>query len=126
MDQQSQHSLIVFAHGARDPAWGQSLERLAQLIAQRHPSLTVRVAYLELQTPTLEDAIDELAAQHDFIAVLPVFWAANGHVVQTLPRALKAAQKRHAHCRFSALPVLSELPGMLPFIAEAATSALRK
>lgn len=118
-------ALIVFAHGARDPAWGRSLEQLAQLIAQRHPALAVRVAYLELQTPTLEAAIDELAANRDFLAVLPVFWAANGHVVQTLPRALEAAHARHPHCRFHALPVLSELPGMLPFIAEAATSALR-
>lgn len=114
--------LVLFAHGARSDAWRAPLDRLAHLIAQRAPSLAVRTAFLELQTPDLATAIDELARSCDHISVLPVFWAAAGHVNMALPKALQAAQARHPECTFNALPPLSELPGLLDFLADTAVA----
>lgn len=117
--------LVLFAHGARDPAWGRALHELAQLITERNAALAVRVAYLELQSPTLDTALDELALTCERITVLPVFWAAAGHVTQALPAALAHARTRHPTRTFHALPTLSELPGLLAFVADAAINSAR-
>lgn len=119
----SQNSgLILFAHGARDPAWGQPLHELARRITQRRPGLPVRVAYLELQSPDLGAAIDDLASGCGRIVVLPVFWAASGHVAQALPALLAAARARHPTLAVEALPTLSELPGLLDHVADVAAT----
>ncbi len=118
------HGLILFAHGARDPAWAQPLHELARLVAERNSALAVRVAFLELQPPGLSAALDELAATCTHITVLPVFWAAAGHVANELPALLASARTRHPALTFKVLPPLSELPGLLAFVADAAVAAL--
>jgi sirohydrochlorin cobaltochelatase len=112
--------LILFAHGARSAAWSRPLEALEREFAAAVPDRTLRSAFLELQQPDLPTVIDELAATHDRIDVLPVFWAAGGHVARDLPPLLEAARQRHPHLKLRALPVLSELPGVVPAIVRAA------
>ena len=111
--------LIVFAHGSRDPAWGNTLQALAGAVRARDPALHVRVAFLEWQPPALPEVIDELAGEVRSLAVCPVFWAANGHVQRDLPSLLETACQAHPHLEVQLLPVLSELPGMLDFLANA-------
>ena len=41
-------AMILFAHGARDPAWATPFERLRQLIRDILPDATVSLAFLEL------------------------------------------------------------------------------
>jgi sirohydrochlorin cobaltochelatase len=112
--------IVLFAHGARDPAWGAPLARLAQAIAARRPDVPVRLAFLEMQPPSLGEAIDALAAQCGRIDVLPVFWAEAGHVRKELPRLLDAARARHPGLDIRRLPVLAETPGLIDFLAVAA------
>lgn len=114
-------ALILFAHGARDPRWAEPLERLAQVIRARDPSIPVALAFLEMMTPTLQQAVDALAAQGvERIDLLPVFWSGGGHVVRDLPRMLADAQARHPGIAMDVLPVLSDLPGVLDAVAAAA------
>lgn len=120
-----QRGLILFAHGARDPAWGRSLLALAERVIAIQPETEVRVAFLELQAPDLLAAIDELAPECEEIAVLPVFWAEAGHVSKDLPRLVEVARTRHRDVKLDVLPVLSELPGLLDFVATAALSLSR-
>lgn len=113
-------ALVFFAHGSRDPAWAESVEQLARITVERDPALRVRIAYLELMQPDLASVLDELATDCTHVAILPVFWSAGAHVRSDLARMLDAAATRHAGTRFDALPTLSELPGLLPFISDAA------
>jgi|SRR5882672_7377833 len=117
-----QRGLILFAHGARDPEWGRPLRDLAQRIRARDPHIGVRIAYLELQPPDLLAAIAELVPPCAQIGILPVFWAAAGHVTKDLPALLAAARSRHHDLRLHVLPPLSELPGALDFLADAAVA----
>lgn len=114
--------LILFAHGSRDPAWGTTLQALAEAVRARDAALLVRVAFLEWQPPALPEVIAELAGQVRDLTVCPVFWAANGHVQRDLPGLLEAARRAHPHLEVQLLPVLSELPGMLGFLADALTT----
>ena len=114
--------LILFAHGARDPEWGRPLRDLAQRIHTRDPLIAVRVAYLELQPPDLLAAIAELVPPCSRIGILPVFWAAAGHVTKDLPALLETARVRHRDLRLHVLPTLAELPGALDFLADVAVA----
>ena len=117
-------AFVLFAHGARDPRWSRTLAALAAALEHRHPGGTVRTAFLELQAPSLEQALDSLAAEGlDEIRIVPVFWAAGGHVNEDLPRMVAEARRRHPQLAIAVLPVLSELPGMLEFIADAVSAA---
>lgn len=112
--------LVLFAHGARDPAWAAPVHALAQAVARQAPAWAVRVAFLELLPPTLPAVLTELAPHCDQIAVLPVFWAAAGHVRNELPALIASADTQAAQVRV--LPVLSELPGLLDFVAGSAVA----
>jgi len=109
--------LILFAHGSRDPAWGASLHALARELGAQDPTLAVRCAFLELQTPDLGSVVAELAPQVQRLWVCPVFWAANGHVRRDLPALLDKARHAHPGLQLELLPALSDLPGLLPFLA---------
>ncbi len=112
------HGLILFAHGARDARWAASLQTLAQAIGAQLAQASVRIAFLERQAPTLPDALEAAAAEGARrIDIVPVFWAGAGHVDQDLPPMLAAFAARHPRVSVRTLPVLSELPGMLEFIA---------
>lgn len=109
--------LILFAHGSRDPAWATTLQALAGEISAIAPDVTVRCAYLELLQPDLPTVIDELADGVRQLDVCPIFWSGNGHVQRDLPRLLAQARERHPRLDLRLRPVLSELPGLLPWLA---------
>ncbi|VCU68152.1 Sirohydrochlorin cobaltochelatase [Pigmentiphaga humi] len=118
---EARRGVVLFAHGSRDPQWARPMEHLAQALRARDPGTPVAAAFLELMSPTLPEAIAGLAGQGMAeIAVLPVFWAAGAHVTRDLARLLDEARAAHPAVRFAALPVLSELPGVLDAIAAAA------
>jgi len=111
-------AVILFAHGARDARWAASLQSLAGAIQARLGEASVRAAFLEIQSPTLAQALDAAAAQGaKHIDVVPIFWAGAGHIDKELPPIIAAFGARHGGVTVRTLPVLSELPGMLEFIA---------
>jgi sirohydrochlorin cobaltochelatase len=117
---QTADALILFAHGARDPRWSAPLTSLATAIRAHAGGTSVRTAFLELQAPSLAQALEAAAAEGAHrIHVVPVFWAGAGHVENDLPPILAPFGARHPHVTVRVLPVLSELPGLLDYIAGA-------
>ena len=55
------YSVILFAHGSRDPLWHRPVEAVAARMRALAPHVPVRCAYLELSTPALPDAAAELS-----------------------------------------------------------------
>lgn len=116
----AERAVILFAHGARDARWSVTLGELRKLVQARMPDAHVDVAFLEFQPPTLPSAIDRaLAGGARSIDVMPVFWASGGHMASDVPPLLAELRMRHPGLDVRLLPVLSELPGMLDFIADA-------
>jgi sirohydrochlorin cobaltochelatase len=114
------HAFILFAHGARDMKWAQTLHLLRDAVRARRPDSHVGLAFLEFQTPTLGDALETaLAAGCRRIDIAPVFWSSGGHVANDLPPLLDTFRRAHPQVELALLPVLSELPGMMDFIASA-------
>lgn len=113
-------AVILFAHGARDARWSLTLGELENKLRERQPQALVLRAFLEFQPPTLPEALAAaVAAGATRIALMPVFWASGGHVASDLPPLLAAFRADHPAVELAVLPVISELPGMLDFIADA-------
>jgi len=115
-------AIILFAHGARDPRWSAPLHALVEAVRGYAGQASVRTAFLELQQPTLPEALQAAAAEGaQRIHVVPVFWGRAGHVDHDLPPLLADFGAHHPRVTVRVLPVLSELPGIMDFIAQVLT-----
>jgi sirohydrochlorin cobaltochelatase len=118
----SARALIVLAHGARELAWTAPLEALAARLRALAPGIEVRTAFLERFAPRLDEAIHAAAMEGAReILLLPVFWAPEGQVLHELPPLVAEAERSGLTVRV--MPTLSELPGLLDFVARAAAAA---
>jgi sirohydrochlorin cobaltochelatase len=111
-------AIVLFAHGARDPRWAEPFERLRALVAERGEG-PVRLAYLELMTPSLESVVDEFVANGvGAVTVIPVFFGQGGHVRGDLPRLVNALRARHATLELHVAPAVGEDASVLAAIAD--------
>jgi sirohydrochlorin cobaltochelatase len=87
--------LILLAHGARDPRWREPFDRLVERILAQRPELVVRLAFLELMTPDLLLAGEELVACGcDALLIVPIFFGQGGHVREDVPALVEVLRKR--------------------------------
>lgn len=113
--------LILFAHGARDPRWADTVNAVAQRCRALAPDMPVQCAFLEFMAPDLSQAVDLLVAQGvSDIRVAPVFLAAGGHVLRDLPDRLAEIATRHPHLSVSVGEALGSRPEVINAMAQAA------
>jgi len=111
-------ALVLFAHGARDPQWAEPFRAIASSVIASRKDLTVKLAFLELQPPSLADAITELATTgHSTIHIAPLFMAQGGHLRQDVPKLLAEIRKRQPTLNIELLPALGDVPGLRDAIA---------
>jgi len=55
--------IVLFAHGARDPEWSRPFEAICARVRSSRPEYPIALAYLEMMSPTLEEAIAGLIAE---------------------------------------------------------------
>lgn len=119
-------ALVLFAHGARDPAWGEPFQRLRAEAQMRWPTRRIELAFLELMTPSLETVLDALQAEGvRAVHVVPLFLAPGSHTRRDLPALLQAARERWPHLQLTTTGSLMEQPpfrqAMLDAVAAPAT-----
>jgi len=114
----SRQAVIRLPLGARDARWSLTLGDLADRVAARLPEALVLPAFLEFQPPTRGQSIGvAVNAGGRRIDIAPVFWAGGGDVANDVPPLLAALRAPLAAIACQLLPVPSELPGGLDFIA---------
>lgn len=116
----SKHGMILFGHGARDARWKEPFTRLAgKLAASRGNAAPVDLAFLELMTPGLPEAIDAQAAQGcTAITVVPVFFGQGGHIRRDLPALIAQCQAAHPDLRIDCATAVGEDDGVLDAIVQ--------
>lgn len=113
-----QSALVLFAHGARDPEWAEPFRAIAVRVAASRKDLAVKLAFLELQPPSLTDAITELAATgHTTIHIAPLFMAQGGHLKKDVPALLAGIGSRQPALTIQLLPAIGDVPGLRDAIA---------
>src|SRR5437660_1642616 len=53
--------IVLFAHGSRDPQWARPFQRMTEIVGRTAPHCVVKLAYLEIMRPSLEQAVAALA-----------------------------------------------------------------
>ena len=110
--------IVLFAHGARDPEWARPFQEICNRVRSSRPEYPIEVAFLESMSPTLEEAIDSLAAEGAAaITVFPLFMAQGGHLKQDLPRILDAIRASRLHVPISLETSVGEVPELLDAIS---------
>ena len=111
-------ALVLFAHGARDARWREPFDRLQQKVAAALPGCEVRLAFLELMTPALPDALADLAARGVSDAtVVPVFLGQGGHLRRDLPALLDQCRQAHPGLRIPCATAAGEADAVLDAMA---------
>lgn len=111
-------SLILFAHGARDPRWAEPFLRLQRILQAQSPDIDVSLAFLELMSPRLPECVDQLVADGCTEAtVVPVFFGQGGHVLRDLPLILDEIRLSHPQLAIKASPAVGESEDVLNAIA---------
>jgi sirohydrochlorin cobaltochelatase len=106
--------VILFAHGARDPAWAKPFQALRDALLVAQPAGRVEIAYLELMEPGLPDLVEILANERvNEIVVVPVFLGRGGHLRRDFPILMEAAQARAPGVTLRATPAVGELPAVI-------------
>lgn len=124
MDAGDATGIILFAHGARDPAWAAPIEAIRDALLAEDRLARVETAYLEFLSPDLPEAIDRLAARHVArIVVVPVFMAHSGHTKRDLPALLDAARARHPGLEIRVAAPIGEATEIVRAIARYALAA---
>ena len=123
----AERAIILFAHGARDPAWAQPFRKIKDLLEARQPGIAVELAFLEIMEPTLADAVAKLAgARHTTIAIAPLFMAQGGHLKNDLPKLLDTIRARHPGLELTLLPAIGDVDPILDAIAGWLVSAMAR
>ncbi|WP_018177405.1 sirohydrochlorin chelatase [Jongsikchunia kroppenstedtii] len=112
-------TLLLAAHGSRDPRFAHTAGRIADRVADRLPDADVRLAYLDLNTPTVADALGTLTGA---VTVVPLLLSDAFHARVDLPGIISAARQRNP-----GLDVTQTAPlGADPRLAFAAADRLRQ
>ncbi|MEO7852238.1 MAG: CbiX/SirB N-terminal domain-containing protein [Rubrivivax sp.] len=122
----SLRGLILFAHGARDPAWARPFEAVAAAVTAQQPALELRLAFLEFMSPDLMRAAEQLVgAGCTQVQVLPLFLGTGGHVRRDLPEMVERLASTHPQVQWSMLPAVGEHASVVQAMAGVALHALQ-
>ena len=117
--------LILFAHGARDPAWAHPLERLRDRLQVAEPTLLVETAFLEIMAPDLATAAQRLiAAGCTALVVVPIFFGQGGHVRRDLAGLVDALVVAHPTVAIHCATAVGEDDSVLDAVARYCVAAL--
>ena len=118
--------VILFAHGARDPAWAQPFQALRDALRVARPEGRVELAFLELMEPGLPDLVATLADEGvQVVVVVPVFLGRGGHLRRDFPVLLEAARARAPGVMVHDTPAVGELPAVIAAMSSAILSVIQ-
>ncbi|MFE3545843.1 sirohydrochlorin chelatase [Nocardia sp. NPDC059177] len=118
-------ALLAVAHGSRDPRSAATMAAVVADVAATRPDLTVRLAFLDLNAPSVEQVVDELAASgHSDVIVVPLLLGSAFHARVDLPALLAEVARRHPRLRLTQADVLGADPALIAALGDrvAATS----
>lgn len=116
--------LLLFAHGARDPAWARPFEAVARRCRDERSAACVELAFLEFMSPGLVEAGQRLAAAGcTEVDVLPLFLGAGGHVRKDVPVLLAQLEAEQPQVRWVLHPAIGEAAALIDAMATIALDA---
>jgi len=114
-------ALIVLVHGSPRPIANADMYRVLDDIRARKIYDYVTPGFLEINDPSIPDAIDQCVAEGaNRIVAVPYFLHTGTHVAIDLPSLLDAAARRHPRVEFRLGRYLGVEEGLTEVLAERA------
>ena len=115
----------MFAHGSRVTAANEAVQAVAVEAARRARIPVFSTAFLELASPDLGEAVEQLAqAGVRRILITPYFLTMGRHLTVDLPRLLEEIRLRHPELALQASPPLDGHPELAEILAARARALL--
>ncbi|GAB2933664.1 sirohydrochlorin chelatase [Streptomyces sundarbansensis] len=104
-------TLLVIAHGSRDPRHAATVHALTERVRAERPGLRVETAFLEFNAPSVPRVLERLAAQGEGeIVALPLLLTRAFHAKTDIPSVLREARTRLPGLRVRQADVLGPSP----------------
>lgn len=119
--------MIIAGHGTRDAAGEAESRRLVALVAEKLAPVPVSVGFVELNEPSIDDAVAAaLDAQEDpaQAVVVPMMLGTGGHVRHDIPDAIEAGRASHPDADVRYADYLGHDPRLIAALAERITAAV--
>ncbi|WP_433716412.1 sirohydrochlorin chelatase [Nocardia sp. CA-084685] len=122
---QPRPALIAVAHGSRDPRSAATMSAVVADIAAARPNIDVRLAFLDLNAPSVEQVVHAVAAQgHRHAVVAPLLLGSAYHARVDLPGLLAAARTAHPQLGLTQADVLGSDPRLITTVRDRTLAAL--
>ncbi|WP_025733416.1 sirohydrochlorin chelatase [Carnimonas nigrificans] len=115
-----QQYLIILAHGSTDPKWQAPFAAMETRLRERLGD-HVRLAYMELCSPLLEEVVEEIAhtaSGQQRVDILPLFFAAGRHLRHDVPAQINALTAKFPQLSLELLPPVGQHPAFIDVVAE--------
>ncbi|MFD3814817.1 sirohydrochlorin chelatase [Streptomyces rubiginosohelvolus] len=104
-------TLLVIAHGSRDPRHAATVHALTKRVRAERPGLRVETAFLEFNAPSVPRVLERLAAQGaDEVVALPLLLTRAFHAKTDIPSVLREARARLPRLHIRQAEVLGPSP----------------
>ncbi len=120
------NGIVLFGHGAKAPEWAAPMERARDHLRAQAAADEVELAFLEFMTPTLPEALDDLAGRGVArVDVIPMFLAQGGHLKRDLPALVDEARARHPQLDIRLAPAVGEAESVIAAMVDYAAERAR-
>ena len=113
------HGVVLIAHGSRNSEANQAhLHAVDKIQRSLTGQAIVRPGFLELSSPTIGEAIDEVVEAGAMrILVVPHFLYPGRHVSEHIPEMVAECSQRHSDVVIQLAPSTGESPAMVELVA---------
>jgi sirohydrochlorin cobaltochelatase len=112
-------ALVLFAHGSRDARWAEPFRAIQHRLKATKPDVTIELAFLELMSPSLAEAVDRIVASgHLHVTVAPLFMGQGAHLRRDVIAIVAELRVRHPALDLKVLPAAGEVAEVLEAITQ--------
>ncbi|KFN04374.1 sirohydrochlorin chelatase [Bacillus clarus] len=117
--------IVYVGHGSRLQKGNDQFIHFIQSVMKERNESIQKIAFLELATPTIQDAVTETILEGATeIMIVPVLLFAAAHYKRDIPFEIEQIQKEYPHITFSVAPPFSTHPYMIELVVKRIREAM--
>ncbi len=94
-------AIVILGHGSIRPEGQEVIYKTTDNYRAKHPQKCVRYAFVEVASPSLEEAIEELLSKGvEKITVMPLFLSFGHHIKEELPKRMAKIAEENVNTTF--------------------------
>ncbi len=110
---------ILYAHGSSDPRWVEPFHAIIERLRPQLPGDTVELAFLERQSPDLNEAVRAVVARGATeVRIVPMFLGIGAHLRKDLPQRVQTVRQAWPELDLTLTESIGESPLMGQAIAD--------